>query len=39
MESAEDIDLIIVGSGPAGLSTALHLIKNDPSWGKRMVVL
>jgi flavin-dependent dehydrogenase len=39
MDSVKNIDLIIVGAGPAGLSTAMHLIKSDPSWGKRMIVL
>jgi flavin-dependent dehydrogenase len=32
-------DLIIVGAGPAGLSTALHLLQIDPSWAGRMLVL
>jgi flavin-dependent dehydrogenase len=39
MQSPKEIDLIIIGSGPAGLSTALHLVKIDPAWVKRMVVL
>jgi flavin-dependent dehydrogenase len=30
---------VIVGAGPAGLSTALHLIQADPSWTERMLVL
>lgn len=34
-----EIDLVIVGGGPAGLSTALSLIDLDPSWRSRMVVL
>lgn len=29
----------IVGSGPAGLSTALHLVQMDPSWAQRLVVV
>jgi hypothetical protein len=29
----------IVGAGPAGLSTALHLLQIDPSWAERMLVL
>jgi menaquinone-9 beta-reductase len=33
------IDLIIIGAGPAGISTALHLLELDPSWQKRMLVL
>jgi menaquinone-9 beta-reductase len=38
-EESKKIDLIIVGAGPAGISTALHLLKIDPSWQKRMIVL
>jgi menaquinone-9 beta-reductase len=34
-----DFDLIIVGAGPAGISTALHLLKLDPTWKDRMVIL
>lgn len=33
------VDLVIVGGGPAGLATALRLIKRDASWAGRMVVL
>ncbi len=33
------IDLIIVGAGPAGLSTAMHLVKLDPAWRQRLVVI
>lgn len=33
------IDVLVVGSGPAGMSTALHLIKRDPGWSRRMIVL
>ncbi len=32
-------DILIVGSGPAGSSTALHLIKRDPSWAGRIVIV
>jgi flavin-dependent dehydrogenase len=35
----KDIDLIIIGSGPAGISTALHLLEQDPGWARRMFVL
>lgn len=33
------VDVLIVGSGPAGMSTALHLCALDPAWAERMVVL
>jgi flavin-dependent dehydrogenase len=35
----EHFDLLIVGSGPAGLSTAMHLLRSDPSWSQRMLLL
>ena len=35
----EAIDLVIIGAGPAGISTALHLLQTDPSWASRLVVL
>jgi flavin-dependent dehydrogenase len=35
----KDIDLIIIGSWPAGISTALHLLQQDPGWAGRMIVL
>lgn len=34
-----EVDVLIVGTGPAGTSTALHLIQQDPSWAKRMVMV
>jgi menaquinone-9 beta-reductase len=35
----QDIELVIIGAGPSGLATALHLIRQDPTWAKRLVVL
>lgn len=35
----EEIDVLIIGSGPAGMSTALHLLQLDPSWSERMIVV
>lgn len=35
----QNIDLIIIGSGPAGVSTALHLLPSDPCWAGRMLLL
>lgn len=37
--TVEKVDVLIVGSGPSGTSTALHLLKSDPSWAKRMVIV
>ena len=39
MSQIENVDVLIVGSGPSGTSTALHLVKNDPSWAERVVVV
>ncbi len=33
------VDVLIVGSGPSGTSTALHLLQQDPGWAQRMVVV
>lgn len=34
-----DADLIIIGAGPAGLSLAMHLVKDNPAWAGRMLLL
>ena len=34
-----EVDLIIIGSGPAGISTALHLLQRDQSWDQRMILI
>ncbi len=33
------VDVLIVGSGPSGTSTALHLVKISQDWAKRVVVV
>ena len=35
----KEIDLLIIGSGPAGLSTALHLLQQDARWAERMILV
>ena len=37
--AVQEIDLLIIGSGPAGLSTALHLLQKDAGWAERMIVV
>lgn len=39
MEQVESIDVLIVGSGPAGTSTALHLLQHDKAWAKRILIV
>jgi flavin-dependent dehydrogenase len=33
------VDVIIVGGGPAGLSTGLHLLQQEAGWAKRVLLL
>jgi geranylgeranyl reductase family protein len=35
----ETIDVLIIGSGPSGVSTALHLVKLNPAWAGRVVIV
>ena len=39
MTQIEYVDVLIVGSGPSGVSTALHLVKQDPAWAERLIVV
>lgn len=39
MAQVEHVDVLIVGSGPSGSSTALHLVNSDPTWADRIVVV
>ena len=39
MSDIQHVDVLIVGSGPSGTSTALHLVKSDPAWAKRIVIV
>lgn len=39
MSYIDHVDVLIVGSGPAGMSTALHLVQADQSWAKRILVI
>lgn len=39
MSEVELVDVLIVGSGPSGTSTALHLVKSNPSWAERIVII
>jgi geranylgeranyl reductase family protein len=35
----EQVDVLIVGTGPAGSSTALHLVQRNPEWAGRIVMV
>ena len=37
MSAPELVDVLIVGSGPSGISTALHLVRRDPAGAGRVV--
>ena len=39
MAAVKHVDVLIVGSGPAGSSTALHLLRIDPTWAARIAVV
>lgn len=39
MSEIQHVDVLIVGSGPSGTSTALHLVKSVPGWANRIVVV
>ncbi|MBK9049782.1 MAG: FAD-dependent monooxygenase [Chloroflexi bacterium] len=39
MSSVIPVDVLIVGSGPSGISTALHLIQKDKTWANRIIVV
>lgn len=39
MSEIQTVDVLIVGSGPSGTSTALHLVKSNPNWANRIVIV
>ena len=39
MNQVEYVDILIIGSGPSGISTALHLVQRDTRWAKRVIVV
>lgn len=34
-----DVDVLIIGTGPSGLSVALHLVKRNPQWAGRILMV
>ncbi len=39
MTQSETVEILIIGAGPAGISTALHLVQMDSGWAKRVMVV
>lgn len=39
MSELQHVDVLIVGTGPAGSSTALHLLHREPVWARRVVMV
>ena len=39
MAQIQNVDILIVGTGPSGTSTALHLVKSNPAWAGRIVMV
>lgn len=39
MSDVHQVEVLIIGSGPAGMSTALHLVQQEPGWAGRLLVV
>ncbi len=39
MADVQEVDVLIVGTGPSGSSMALHLIQQNPAWARRIVMV
>ncbi|HHJ07311.1 MAG TPA: hypothetical protein ENK24_07410 [Anaerolineae bacterium] len=39
MNNTTHTDALIIGAGPAGISTALHLLQTNPNWAGRMAIV